>query len=108
MALGPPERRLLFAGDMQFADAESGAELGALTSALWQDVLDAGPFAFVKLSHHGSDNANPHVSSRTSGETERQRTGREAILSERSLSNVGKSTGGLPGCLDPVESLMIF
>lgn len=50
--------KLLFAGDMQFADPQVGdprlrTELGKLRAAIRAEA----PFAFAKLSHHGSPNA---------------------------------------------------
>ena len=48
---------MLFAGDMQFADAQVGAEgLQAELDALRATIAAKAPFGVVKLSHHGSDN----------------------------------------------------
>jgi beta-lactamase superfamily II metal-dependent hydrolase len=50
--------KLLFAGDMQFADAQVGAAgLQAELDALRARIEGEAPFSLVKLSHHGSDNA---------------------------------------------------
>jgi beta-lactamase superfamily II metal-dependent hydrolase len=49
-------KKFLFAGDMQFAKPQVPG-LDALMEALRKDVQDEGPYDFVKLSHHGSDNA---------------------------------------------------
>lgn len=51
---------LLFAGDMQFADPDVGEDLNERVAALWEEVVAHAPYAFAKLSHHGSHNANPH------------------------------------------------
>lgn len=45
----------LLTGDMQFADAEVD-RVAPLMEALLAKVLEAGPYAFVKLPHHGSYN----------------------------------------------------
>ncbi len=50
--------KLLFAGDMQFADSQvNSAELEAELKALRARIKGEAPFSIVKLSHHGSDNA---------------------------------------------------
>jgi beta-lactamase superfamily II metal-dependent hydrolase len=49
-------KKFLFAGDMQFADPQFTA-VDALVGDLRAKVKDAGPYTFVKLSHHGSFNA---------------------------------------------------
>lgn len=50
-------RRLLFAGDMQFADAQMpGAEIAKELEALRAVVAADGPYNLVKMAHHGSDN----------------------------------------------------
>lgn len=55
IALGPASNRVLLTGDMQFSDpAVSG--LDAEMTKLRKKVAQAGPFAFVKLAHHGSHN----------------------------------------------------
>jgi len=46
----------LFTGDMQFADPQVRA-LEATTRSLRRAVQRNGPYSFVKLAHHGSDNA---------------------------------------------------
>ena len=49
--------KMLFAGDMQFADAQVGADgLQEELDALRARIKDEAPFSVVKLSHHGSDN----------------------------------------------------
>jgi hypothetical protein len=46
--------KLLFAGDMQFADPQTGdARLRQEVDALRAAVRDEAPFSLVKLSHHG-------------------------------------------------------
>jgi beta-lactamase superfamily II metal-dependent hydrolase len=51
-------KRFLFAGDMQFEDPEvSNDTVDRELRALRQRVAGLAPFALVKLSHHGSDNA---------------------------------------------------
>lgn len=48
---------MLFAGDMQFADAQVGAEgLHEELQDLRGAIAAKAPFGVVKLSHHGSDN----------------------------------------------------
>jgi hypothetical protein len=49
-------KRFLFAGDMQFEQPEIQG-VDALMAALRDKVKSAGPYTFVKLSHHGSFNA---------------------------------------------------
>ena len=50
--------RLLFAGDMQFAAPQLGDQtLRDELSALRERIRERAPYAVVKLSHHGSDNA---------------------------------------------------
>ena len=51
-------RRVLFAGDMQFADPQVESQLlldGV--DGMRRRIREDAPYAFVKLSHHGSDNA---------------------------------------------------
>jgi beta-lactamase superfamily II metal-dependent hydrolase len=49
-------KKFLFAGDMQFQEPQvSGVD--DLMQALRNDVKNEGPYAFVKLGHHGSFNA---------------------------------------------------
>jgi beta-lactamase superfamily II metal-dependent hydrolase len=49
--------KMLFAGDMQFADAQVGADgLQEELDALRARIKAEAPFSVVKLSHHGSDN----------------------------------------------------
>jgi beta-lactamase superfamily II metal-dependent hydrolase len=55
-ALG--EHKLLFAGDMQFADPQIPSHLvREAVVALRSTIAGKAPFSVVKLSHHGSDNA---------------------------------------------------
>ncbi len=57
---GDEDHRALLAGDLQFADPETGVdEIEEGVLALWQQVAAQGPYRFVKLSHHGSDNGFP-------------------------------------------------
>jgi beta-lactamase superfamily II metal-dependent hydrolase len=55
LKLGADENAVLLTGDMQFAAAEI-AEVDQLMAALLRTVVDAGPYAVVKLAHHGSYN----------------------------------------------------
>ncbi|HSE17756.1 MAG TPA: transglycosylase SLT domain-containing protein [Pyrinomonadaceae bacterium] len=51
------EQRILFGGDMQFSDPQVDSQLlidGV--RRMRQDISADAPYAFVKLSHHGSDN----------------------------------------------------
>jgi beta-lactamase superfamily II metal-dependent hydrolase len=51
-------KNLLLAGDMQFANPQTtDATTLASIAALRRDLAAHGPYSFVKLSHHGSDNA---------------------------------------------------
>lgn len=51
-------RRFIFAGDMQFADPQVESEmLIEGVAELRRRISKRAPYAFVKLSHHGSDNA---------------------------------------------------
>jgi beta-lactamase superfamily II metal-dependent hydrolase len=51
-------KRFLFAGDMQFAKPGfSDANLKKSMRALRDKIAAGAPYAFAKLSHHGSDNA---------------------------------------------------
>lgn len=51
-------RRFIFAGDMQFADPQVESDmLIAGVEEMRQRIRERAPYAFVKLSHHGSDNA---------------------------------------------------
>lgn len=51
-------RRVLFAGDMQFADPQVESQmLIEGVEELRRRISEEAPYAFVKLSHHGSDNA---------------------------------------------------
>ena len=64
------DARLLFAGDMQFADPQLSApivrdELAKLRAAIGAKA----PYSLVKLSHHGSDNAFDHGVLAELGET---------------------------------------
>jgi beta-lactamase superfamily II metal-dependent hydrolase len=50
--------KLLFAGDMQFADPQVGdPEVRAELMKLREKVRTGAPYDLVKISHHGSDNA---------------------------------------------------
>ena len=50
--------KLLFAGDMQFADPQIGdPEVRAELTKLREKVRADAPYDLVKISHHGSDNA---------------------------------------------------
>ncbi len=52
------EQRLLFAGDMQFEDPQVESQmLRDGVTAMRRRISADAPYAFVKLSHHGSDNA---------------------------------------------------
>ena len=52
------DRRVLFAGDMQFADPQVDSQmLLDGVEDLRRRIAQDAPYAFVKLSHHGSDNA---------------------------------------------------
>ena len=49
--------KVLFAGDMQFADPQVGGDvLSAEVDRLWERTRERGPYSLVKLCHHGSDN----------------------------------------------------
>lgn len=51
-------RRVIFGGDMQFADPQVESQmLHDGVTELRRRIRDDAPYAFVKLSHHGSDNA---------------------------------------------------
>jgi beta-lactamase superfamily II metal-dependent hydrolase len=51
-------RKLLFAGDMQFADPQvSNDFIKTKVQELRNKIQQEAPYDFVKLSHHGSDNA---------------------------------------------------
>lgn len=51
-------RRVLFAGDMQFADPQvESPMLIRGVSEMRRRISEDAPYSFVKLSHHGSDNA---------------------------------------------------
>jgi beta-lactamase superfamily II metal-dependent hydrolase len=50
-------KRVLLTGDMQFAAPGLGAEVGGMVTALTQAIAAAGPYDFVKIAHHASDNA---------------------------------------------------
>lgn len=51
-------RKLLFAGDMQFADPQVSNDLiKTKVQELRDKIKQEAPYDFVKLSHHGSDNA---------------------------------------------------
>ena len=55
LALGSGTGKVLLTGDMQFSDAAVNG-LDDEMETLRQTVVAAGPFRFVKLSHHGSHN----------------------------------------------------
>jgi beta-lactamase superfamily II metal-dependent hydrolase len=58
--LSTPEgpRRILLGGDYQFEDIERDDEiLDAERSRLLEEIAEHAPYAFAKLSHHGSENA---------------------------------------------------
>jgi Predicted hydrolase (metallo-beta-lactamase superfamily) len=56
VSFGYKEKKFLFAGDMQF-EAPGIPGVDGLMEALRTKVKNEGPYSFVKLSHHGSDNA---------------------------------------------------
>lgn len=50
--------KFLFAGDFQFADPEfTNNDIAKSVIAMRKAIRNQAPFSFVKLSHHGSDNA---------------------------------------------------
>jgi beta-lactamase superfamily II metal-dependent hydrolase len=52
------ERRFIFAGDMQFADPQVESQmLIDGVAEMRERIRERAPYDFVKLSHHGSDNA---------------------------------------------------
>jgi beta-lactamase superfamily II metal-dependent hydrolase len=52
------QHRILFAGDMQFEKPQvSNDAVKSSIIDLRRAIADDGPYSFVKLSHHGSDNA---------------------------------------------------
>ncbi|HEX8290107.1 MAG TPA: MBL fold metallo-hydrolase [Pyrinomonadaceae bacterium] len=52
------KRRFIFAGDMQFADPQVDSDLLINgVAGMRQRIKQRAPYAFVKLSHHGSFNA---------------------------------------------------
>lgn len=55
MKIGRAEKAVLLTGDMQFASPGMGG-LQQLMSILRQSIVNAGPYAFVRLSHHGAAN----------------------------------------------------
>ena len=51
-------KRFIFAGDMQFADPQVESDmLVEGVAEMRRNIRQRAPYAFVKLSHHGSDNA---------------------------------------------------
>ena len=55
---GVGQHTILFAGDMQFEKpGVSNATVKASVTELRRVIAEDGPYSFVKLSHHGSDNA---------------------------------------------------
>jgi len=56
LSVGKGANRCLLTGDMQFAEAEVDG-LEDEMAALLDHVVEAGPFAFIKLPHHASYNA---------------------------------------------------
>ena len=64
-------RRLLFGGDFQFADlGHRDPTLTAERDTLLEKIAANAPYAFAKLSHHGSDNAVGDVFLDAVGDTE--------------------------------------
>ncbi|PAP98746.1 MAG: MBL fold metallo-hydrolase [Mesorhizobium sp.] len=64
ISVGKGANRCLLTGDMQFAEAEVEG-LENEMAALLDHVVEAGPYAFIKLPHHASYNAfEEHVLSR--------------------------------------------
>lgn len=64
--------KLLFSGDMQFADPELfDDDLSAGVRALWKKAAADGPFDFVKIGHHASYNAFDETIFADLGETNR-------------------------------------
>lgn len=64
------KRRFIFAGDMQFADPQVESQLlidGV--EAMRQRIKERAPYAFVKLSHHGSFNGFDKVRMADYGKT---------------------------------------
>lgn len=59
VTVGPPGSRVLLAGDMQFSSPGGPPALNTYVADLWSTVIGGGPYQFAKLSHHGSENANP-------------------------------------------------
>lgn len=55
LAFGSDDRKVLLAGDMQFAEPQVD-DLGPEMEKLKKKIADAGPYAFVKLTHHTSYN----------------------------------------------------
>ena len=55
LRVGQASDAVLLTGDMQFASLGIG-HLGATMGQLHQAIINAGPYAFVKLSHHGAPN----------------------------------------------------
>lgn len=55
LSLGSATRKVLLTGDMQFSDPAVNNLDNEMTT-LRQKVIDAGPYKFIKLSHHGSHN----------------------------------------------------
>ena len=55
LAFGPEGERVLLPGDMQFAKPEIGGIDGEIQT-LTRAVAAHGPYAFVKMPHHSSDN----------------------------------------------------
>jgi beta-lactamase superfamily II metal-dependent hydrolase len=54
----PDGQGMIFGGDMQFADPQVDSDLlNDGVTQLRQRIKERAPYAFVKLSHHGSDNA---------------------------------------------------
>jgi beta-lactamase superfamily II metal-dependent hydrolase len=65
------KRRFIFAGDMQFADPQVESDL--LVSGVEEmrrRIKEQAPYAFVKLSHHGSSNGFDKVRMSDYGKTE--------------------------------------
>ena len=64
------EQRFIFAGDMQFADPQVESQmLIDGVKEMGRRIRERAPYAFVKLSHHGSDNAFDKVTMADYGKT---------------------------------------
>lgn len=64
------DQHFIFAGDMQFADPQVESDmLIEGVEAMRESIRERAPYAFVKLSHHGSDNAFDDVTMADYGDT---------------------------------------